>query len=122
MPSKAKLVDIQRMKDQIKDIWPLYGLFDGTPDTREAECMVDQVFYETLRNQEIYGQAFSSKPPGIHPLVGGGVESNASAYSMLIARKYFIEEDRDHRTVIFITQRLVDLVAGLFAKGPTDAA
>lgn len=123
MPSKATFADIRRLKNCIKDNWSLCELFDGTPNASEAEYMVAETFHAAVINQENHGEPFSFKSAGVESRSGGGLINNGAAYQMLIDRGYFIEESRDERTVIFMTQRLIDLVGGLLAKGKvtTDA-
>lgn len=112
---KATIEDIQRLKKRIKDNWSLCQLFEGTPAACEAEMMVAQTFHAAVINHKKHGEAFSWKG-NVESRSGAGLVDNATAYRMLLEHGYFIEQERDGKTIIVITQKLVDLLTGFFAK------
>ncbi len=112
---KAKIEDILDLADKVSDNWSLCHLFEGTPRAFEAEMMVAQTLHACKLNHKSYGVAFSWRGNVEHS-GGGGLVDNGIAYGMLLEREYFVEEEREGRTIILMTQRLVDLLKGHLAK------
>lgn len=113
---KAQLEDILRLKARIKDNWSLCQLFEGTPAAAEAEAMVAQTFRAAVISQEKWGEPFSFRGAGVSACHGGGLADNRSAYDMLLDKGYFVEEQREGKTVIFITQKLVEFLDAFFVR------
>lgn len=114
--SKASIEDIQQLKKWIKDNWALCQLFEGTYAACEAEIMVAQTVHAAVANYKEFGEAFSWKGKGVERPRDRAGTDNATAYQMLLKRGYFIEQERDERTIIVITQKLVDLLDKFFSK------
>lgn len=115
----AKYEDIERLAAQIKDNWSLCQLFEGTHAAFEAEMMVAQTFHAVPLNMAEHGKPFSFKGDRVHSRDGNGLVDNGSAYAMLLERGYFVEDEHTGRPTIVITDRLVKLIDGHFAKGLT---
>lgn len=113
---KATIKDIRRLADRIKDNWSLCELFAETRRAAEAEMMVAQTFHAAVINQEKQGEPFSFRGDNVLTCHGGGLADNATAYGMLLQRGYFVEEQRPPKTVIFVTQKLVEYLDAFFAK------
>lgn len=114
--SKAKVEDIIDLASKIPDNWALCQLFEGTPRACEAETMVAQTLHACVLNHKKHGTAFSWRGDGVQtPRQKCGTD-NATAYGMLLNRKYFVEEGRDNKVIIIMTQKLVDLLRGHLAK------
>lgn len=113
---KASLPDIERLAGRIKDNWSLCQLFEGTRRASEAEMMVAQTIHAAIVNQKKHGEPFSFRGDGVFGGGGGGLVDNATAYGMLLDRAYFVEETRGDKTVIFITQKLLDFIDGYYGS------
>ena len=103
---KATIEDIQDLAHI-----SLFSLFDGQRRAAEAEAMVAQTLRASITNHKCHGVAFSWRGDDIRRR-----SDNATAYDMLLNRKYFIEEQREGKTVIIVTQKLIDLLRGHLAK------
>lgn len=112
----AKFKDIQALAKRIPSDWSLCELFDGTSRAKEAEVMVAQTLHACVLNHKAHGVAFSWRGERVFSRGGGGIVDNGTAYGMLLKREYFVEEERDGKTIIFVTQKLVDLLEGHLAK------
>lgn len=114
--SKAKIEDIQDLATKIPDNCALRQLFEGTPRACEAETMVVQTLHACVLNHKKHGIAFSWRGDGVRmPKQRCGTD-NGTAYGMLLNREYFVEEGRDNKVIIIMTQKLVDLLRGHLAK------
>ena len=112
--TKAKFEDIERLAKQAPDNWALCELFAGTRRATEAEVMVAQTLQACVLNHKEHGKAFSWREDGVFGC--GGLIDNATAYGMLLEREYFVEEERDGKTIIIITQLLVNYLDKYFAR------
>lgn len=110
---KAKIGDIQRLA---KRVGSLSSLFSGTRRAAEAEVMVAQTFRASVVNHREHGEAFSFRGKEVFSVGHGGLVDNATAYGMLTGRGYFVEEGRDGRVAIFVTQKLVEYLDAYFAR------
>lgn len=113
---KAEIKDIQRLAKRIGDSDQLSNLFTGTRRAGEAEVMVAQTVHASVTNHKKRGEAFSFRGDGVSKFSHGGLVDNGTAYGMLTSREYFMEEERGGKTVIFITQKLVDYLDAFFAR------
>ena len=122
LSEKAAVADVIRLAGRIKDNWSLCQLFEGQRRACEAEMMVAQTIHAAATNaQGDPAEPFSWKDPNVNYTGGGGLVDNATAYHMLLAKYYFVEEQRQHpdgdeRTVIFPTRKLVSYLDGYFAR------
>ena len=112
----AQIKDIKRLIKKIPNDWALCQLFEGTRRAAEAEMMVAQTIHACGLNLKEHGEAFSWRGDGVFSSGHGGLVDNGTAYGMLVDREYFVEEERDGKTIIRMTQRLIHLLDGHFAK------
>lgn len=117
----ATVEDIRALAARIKDNWSLCKLFAGTRRACEAEAMVAQTFHASVLNLDKGRGAFSFQGDGLRGRAGGGLFDNATAWGMLVERGYFVEDEHEGKPTIVITQRLVDLLKGHFAKQDAKA-
>lgn len=111
---KATIEDIRKLAKKIPQPNSLMQLFDGERRACEAEWMVWQTLHACILNHKEHGEAFSIRD--IRSGGGTGLVDNFTAYGMLVDRKYFIEEKRGDKTVIIMTQKLVDVLRGHLAR------
>ncbi len=114
-PELAKFEDIEWLRKQVPDNWALCQLFEGTRCACEAETMVAQTIHAATRNQRDHGEPYSVKGKGLARGRQRCGTDNATAYHMLLNEGYFVEDPRKDETVIFMTQKLIDLLRGHFA-------
>ena len=114
--NKAKIEDIQDLVAKIPDSWALCQLVEGTSQAFEAEYMVAETLHACAINHKTHGIAFSWRGDGVQSARQSDGTNNGSAYAMLLDRKYFVEENRDDKVIIVITQKLVDLLREYLAK------
>ena len=119
VPTKAQFKDIKRLAKLAPDNWALCKLFAGTSRACEAEVMVAQTLQACVSNHKEHGVAFSWRGEGIRSRGGGGLVDNATAYDMLLGREYFVEEKRGRKTIIIITQLIVNYLDKYFASDTT---
>lgn len=111
--AKAKIEDIQELAEKIGT--PC-NLFPGERNACEAETMIGQTLHACIVTHKKYGEAFSWRGAGVFTSGHGGLVNNGTAYGMLLERGYFLEEERGDRTIIIMTQKLVDLLKGYLAR------
>lgn len=111
----AKNEDVIDLAARIKD-GDLCKLFEGTRRASEAEYMVATTVYACKINLDKHGEAFSWVDPNVHECSGNGLCDNATAFAMLIGEVYVIEEKRDGKPILRMTQKLVDLLKGHLAR------
>ncbi len=116
MIEKARIEDIQDLAERIPDNWALCELFKGTRRASEAEYMVAGTVHACVLNHKKHGTPFSWVDPSVHSRAGNGLQDNETAYRMLVDKDYFVEEERDGKPILRMTQKLVDLLKGHLAK------
>lgn len=109
---RAKIADLERLKESIPDNWALCGLFKGTGAACEAEMMVAQTLHAAVANQREEGKPFSYKGPGVERTMQKCGTDNYTAYHMLLDEGYFVEDEHRGIPAIFMTQKLVDRLDG----------
>lgn len=112
----AKTEDIVDLAARIKDNWTLCELFEGTPRAREAEYMVATTVPACKINLDNEGEAFSWVDPSCHVRSGGGLADNPTAFAMLVREAYVVEDERDGKPILRMTQKLVDVLNGHLAR------
>ncbi|KKL70044.1 hypothetical protein LCGC14_2108840 [marine sediment metagenome] len=112
----AQIEDIRTLAERIPDNWALCELFAHKRRATEAEFMVAQTLHACRLNAKEYSVAFSWKGDGVESRGGGGLVDNATAYGYLLSDGYFVEDERDGKTIIYMTQKLVDLIKRHLAK------
>ncbi len=110
----ATVKDVNRLAEVIEDDWSLCKLFDGRKRAKEAEVMVAQTIHAARMNASTDGEPFSYKGKGLNNCSGGGIVDNATAYAMLINEEFLVENERKNKTVIFPTQKLIELLDEFF--------
>ena len=70
--------------------------------------MVAQTIHAAVLNSDTHGEPFSFKDDGVHGNSGAGIVDNGRAYAWLIRDGFFVEAERECRTVIFPTKKLVE--------------
>lgn len=113
---KATIEDIRRLAERIENSWSLCELFKGTRRACKAQVMVTQTIHASVINHDKHGETFSFRGDGVFTRGGGGLTDNGYAYRTLLEREYFTEEERGDKTVIFVTQKLVDYLDTFFAR------
>lgn len=113
---KATIEDIRKLAKKIPDPRTLMQLFEGTPRASEAEWMVCQTLHACILNHKEHGEAFSIREDSVFGQSGAGLVDNGTAYRKLLERKFFVEEKRGDKTVIIMTQKLVDVLKGHLAR------
>lgn len=78
--------------------------------------MVAQTVHASVINDDKQGEAFSFRGKGVFKCECGGLVDNATGYRMLVDRAFFVEEKRDGKAVIFVTQKLVDYLDAYFVR------
>jgi hypothetical protein len=112
LTTKAKIEDITRLKDKIKDNWSLCNFYGKS----EAELIVAQTIHACVTNHKDHGQAFSFEGKGLHTSHGNGLFDNRGAYGSLVKDGMFIVEEWEDRKVIYPTQALINRLDEYFAK------
>ena len=112
----AKDADVVDLATRIKDDWTLCQLFEGTRRAKEAEYMVATTVHACNINLREHGEAFSWVDPSVHSWSGGGLADNATAFEMLLKKGYLIEDERDGKPILRMSQKLVDVLRGHLAK------
>ncbi len=110
MVTKAKVEDIKRLAKRAKQS-RLMSLFEQTEEAAEAEAMVSQTLQASVAHHKEHGVAFS--------WLGDRVSkqyANRTAYSMLRERGYFVEEKRERKKIVIVTQKLVEYLDKYFAR------
>ena len=104
---KAKIEDLRQFKELIKHSGSLCSL----TGKYESEVMIGQTVHAAVNNFEEHGEAFSIKD-----IAKGHIDNYSAykAYKWLIDNEYFLEEQKDDKTVIFPTQRLMHKLADYF--------
>jgi len=112
----ATTEDIVRLAAVIPDNRALCELFDGKCRcAAEAEMMVAQTIHAAKLNAEKHDEPFSFEGYGIRSRSGDGLVDNDTAYSWLLDKGYFVNNQRQGRTVIFPTAKLVTVLDGFLA-------
>lgn len=71
--------------------------------------MVAETVHACNFNHVTYGEAFSWVGDNVH---SSGLMDNTTAYDMLLREEYLVEEKRDGKPILRMTQKLVDLLWG----------
>lgn len=114
MSTTLELAKIEDIKELVGRSW--CGLFEGTGCACEAETMVQQTLAAAVTNQRERGKPFSIKGKGVERTRAKCGTDSGTAYHMLLDKDYFVEDEHEGDTVIFMTQKLVDLLRGHLAK------
>lgn len=114
----ATVEDVIRLKAKIKSNQFLCELFDGRRRAAEAEYMVAETICAAVLNAAAHGEPFSFREDGVHDSGGGGIVDNYTAYGWLVSDRFFHEDERQGKPVIFPTKKLVDHLDAFFAKTP----
>lgn len=112
----ANIKDIVELARQIKDNWALCQLFEGERRAFEAEYLVAETVHACKFNHATHGEAFSWLGENAQSRQGGGLMDNSTAYDMLLREKYLVEEIRDGKPILFMTQKLIDLLKEYLRK------
>jgi hypothetical protein len=112
----AKNADVLDLAARIKDNWTLCQLFEGKRRASEAEYMVATTVHACKINLEKHGEAFSWVDPSVHSSGGGGIVDNGTAYAMLVNEGYYLEDERDGKPILRMSQKLVDVLRGHLAR------
>ena len=108
--------DVIDLAARIADNWTLCQLFEGTHRASEAEYMVATTVHACKINLDKEGEAFSWVHPSVHVRSGNGLADNPTAFAMLIREAYVVEDERDGKPILRMTQKLVDVLRGHLAK------
>lgn len=103
----ASVEDVTRLAEQIKDNWTLCQLFEDHRRATEAEYMVAETIHAARSNAKEHNEPFSFKGDGVESISGGGLCHNLGAYMWLTGEGWFVEDERQGRTVIFPTKKLI---------------
>ncbi len=112
----AKIEDIKRLAAKIEDNWSLCQLFEGTSRASEAEYMVARTVHACALNEKEHGEAFSWVGDNVRSSQGNGIVDNTTAYDMLLREEYLIEEKRDGKPILRMSQKLVNFLDEFFAN------
>lgn len=112
----ASIDDVDRLAERIPDNWTLCKLFEDHRRACEAETMVAQTIQAARINAKEHGEPFSFKGGGVKTSSGGGLVDNRTAYGWLVREGWFVEDERQGRTVIFPTKKLIAKLDGFLGN------
>lgn len=96
--------DLRWVNDRLADSFSLCDFLGVT----EREVMVFQTIRAAVRNLDTAGEPFSVRGTNVFASSGNGLINNGPAYVYLVDNGYCEEEERDGKTVIFPTRKLLD--------------
>lgn len=112
MRDETFVADLRAVRARLKDSFSLCEFMGVT----EREVMVFQTIRAAVTNLDSLGEPYSVRGSGVFTVAGNGLFDNRSAYTYLVDKGYFDEEDRDGLTLIFPTRKLLNELMDFFGR------